>query len=67
MRQLVTIQTVKLRISQPAPADLPAGPLPPTTIERMRRDAMRSAKHDAAAQGAELLEYTVHSIEVVED
>lgn len=66
MRYLETVQTIKLRIRQPAAADLPAGPLPFATIERMRRDAMRSAQHDAAAQGAEVLEYTVHSIEVVE-
>lgn len=63
---LETIQTVKLRIRQPADTDLPNGKLSPWRVARMRRDALEQTKANAAAQGAEVLEYTVDSAEVVE-
>lgn len=66
MRMLETVQTVKMRIRQPADAGLPIGKLSRWKLAMMHRQALDQTKANAAAQGAEVLEYTVDSAEVVE-
>jgi hypothetical protein len=63
---LETVQTVKLRVRQPTDAATPIGKLSRRKLAMLQRQALDQMKVDAVAQGAEVLEYTVESAEVVE-
>jgi hypothetical protein len=63
---LETIQIVKLRIRQPTDPAAPIGKLSRWKLAVLQRQALDQTKANAVAQGAEVLEYTVDSAEVVE-